>query len=351
MKKIAVIEDNHEMRENIQEILELADYEVVTAANGKEGIELVKTESPDLIVCDIMMPELDGYGVLFYLSKNPSTANIPFIFLTAKTERSDMRKGMNLGADDYIAKPFEEMDLLAAIESRLKKKEVFASIKSSDDKWQGFKNAVKDLSGLENLMRDALVKEYPKKTIIYNQDDQPKYLFRVQKGHVRTYKVSEDAKELVTGIYGPGDFFGYSELLKKEAYAEYAMSMEGAELILISAEDFEALMLSDRDVSLAFIDILAGDVLEKEQALVSMAYNSVRKRVADALVILYHKYKSQLADRVEITVSRDELASMVGTATESVIRILSEFKNDGFIKSKGSLITVVDIEQLSNYRY
>ncbi|MCC5924856.1 MAG: response regulator [Crocinitomicaceae bacterium] len=351
MTKIAVIEDNHEMRENIQEILELADYEVVTAANGKEGIEVVKNTSPDLIICDIMMPELDGYGVLFYLSKNPITSKIPFIFLTAKTERADMRKGMNLGADDYIAKPFEEMELLEAIESRLKKKEVFASIKSLEDKWQGFKKAVKDLSGLENLIQDAVIKEYPKKTIVYNQNDKPKFLFRVQKGHVRTYKVSEDAKELVTGIYGPGDFFGYSELLKKEVYSEYAMSMEGAELVLINAEDFETLMLSDRDVSLAFIDILAGDLLEKEQALLSMAYNSVRKRVADALVTLYYKYKSQLADRVEITVSRDELASMVGTATESVIRILSEFKNDGFIKSKGSLITVVDIEQLSSYRY
>lgn len=351
MRKIAVIEDNHEMRENIQEILELADYDVVTAANGKEGIEVVKNTSPDLIICDIMMPELDGYGVLFYLSKNPITAKIPFIFLTAKTERADMRKGMNLGADDYIAKPFEEMELLEAIESRLKKKEVFAALKATDNKWQGFKNAVKDLSGLEALIKDATVKEFGKKATIYNQQDQPKFLFRVEKGHVRTFKVTADAKEMVTGIYGPGDFFGYSELLKKQPYAEYAMTLEGAELTMISSEDFEALMLSDRDVSLAFIDILAGDVLEKEQALLSLAYNTVRKRVADALVVLFDKYRSQLADRVEITVSRDELASMVGTATESVIRILSEFKNDGYIKTKGSLITVLQINELRNYRY
>lgn len=351
MKTIAVIEDNHEMRDNIQEILELADYNVVTAANGKEGIEVVKETSPDLIICDIMMPELDGYGVLFYLSKNPSTARIPFIFLTAKIERSDMRKGMNLGADDYISKPFEEIELLEAIESRLRKKEILATVKSSEDKWEGFKKAIEDLSGLENLINEAIVKTYPKKTIIYNQQDQPKYLYRVKDGHVRTYKVTEDAKEMVTGIFGPGDFFGYSELLKKQAYSEYAMTLEGAELTLISAEDFETLMLSDRDVSLAFIDILAGDVLEKEKALLSLAYNTVRKRVADALVVLFDKYKPELADRVEITVSRDELASMVGTATESVIRILSEFKNDGFIKTKGSLITVLRIQDLRNYRY
>lgn len=122
MSKIAVIEDNNEMRENIEEILLLADYEVVTAENGKEGIELVKQEKPDLIICDIMMPEMDGYGVLYYLRKIPETSAIPFILLTAKTERLDMRKGMNLGADDYISKPFEETELLKAIESQLNKR-------------------------------------------------------------------------------------------------------------------------------------------------------------------------------------------------------------------------------------
>src|SRR5690554_4269581 len=112
MSKIVLIEDNHEMRENIEEMLELADYQVLSAANGKIGVELVKKELPDLIICDIMMPELDGYGVLYYLSKIPETRAIPFIFLSAKTERQDLRKGMNLGADDYVTKPFEEIELL-----------------------------------------------------------------------------------------------------------------------------------------------------------------------------------------------------------------------------------------------
>ena len=119
--KILVIEDNTEVRENIQEILELSNYEVVTAENGKRGVEKAKTEKPDLIICDIMMPELDGYGVLYMLGKTPETNGIPFIFLTAKTEKSDFRKGMNLGADDYLTKPFEEMDLLNTIERRLNK--------------------------------------------------------------------------------------------------------------------------------------------------------------------------------------------------------------------------------------
>jgi len=112
MKKIILIEDNVEMRENTAEILELSNYKVFSAPNGKEGVKLVHKEKPDLIICDIMMPELDGYGVLHMLSKNPDTAVIPFIFLTAKAEKADYRKGMSMGADDYLTKPFDDMELL-----------------------------------------------------------------------------------------------------------------------------------------------------------------------------------------------------------------------------------------------
>ena len=94
MKKILLIEDNDDIRENTSEILELSRYKVFTAANGKIGVETALQENPDLIICDIMMPVLDGYGVLHMLQKHPLTKNTPFIFLTAKTERSDFRKGM-----------------------------------------------------------------------------------------------------------------------------------------------------------------------------------------------------------------------------------------------------------------
>jgi len=123
MKKILVIEDNNEVRENIAEILELSTYRVVTAEDGKKGVELALREVPDLIVCDIMMPVLDGYGVLHLLSKHVETYGIPFIFLTAKSERTDLRKGMEMGADDYLTKPFDGIELLNAIEIRLKKAE------------------------------------------------------------------------------------------------------------------------------------------------------------------------------------------------------------------------------------
>ncbi|HNF42741.1 MAG TPA: response regulator, partial [Ferruginibacter sp.] len=102
MKHLLLIEDNDEIRDNTAEILELAGYKVTTAENGKVGVEKAIQEKPDLIICDIMMPVLDGYGVLHLLNKNPELTGIPFIFLTAKAERSDLRKGMEMGADDYI---------------------------------------------------------------------------------------------------------------------------------------------------------------------------------------------------------------------------------------------------------
>ena len=118
MQKILVIEDNLDVRENIVEILELSNYEVSEAPNGKEGVKAAKKEQPDLILCDIMMPEMDGYEVLYMLGKDPGTSTIPFIFLTAKAEKSDFRQGMSLGADDYLTKPFDDMELLKAIEGR-----------------------------------------------------------------------------------------------------------------------------------------------------------------------------------------------------------------------------------------
>lgn len=351
MTKLVVIEDNHEMRENIQEILELADYEVLTAKNGKEGVDLVKSAQPDLIICDIMMPELDGYGVLYYLSKSPDTAAIPFIFLTAKSEKTDFRKGMNLGADDYISKPFEEMDLLGAVESRLNKQKRFESIQQLDNKWDGFKSAVSDFSALKGLLNNIKPKTIEKRELIYSEGEIPKFLFYVEKGHIRNYKMTKEGKELVTEIYAPGNFFGYTELLMNQNYAESSVAMDDAEISYIPKADFEKILLSDKVVSSSFIKLLAGDILEREKALVNLAYNTVRKRVAEALVKLYDKHVKEHQYTLEIIVSRDELASIVGTATESVIRILSEFKNDGSILSKGSTITILDIESLRNCKF
>jgi len=123
MKKILVIEDEPEMRRNITTLLRYHDYEPIAAENGRQGIEAARRENPDLILCDVMMPELDGYAVLQALQMDASLARIPFIFLTAKGEKDDLRSGMNLGADDYLTKPVANADLVRAIEARLRRSE------------------------------------------------------------------------------------------------------------------------------------------------------------------------------------------------------------------------------------
>src|SRR5512136_1204475 len=123
MKRILVIEDEAQMRRNLVTILRLERFEPLAAENGKTGVDLARREKPDLILCDVMMPELDGHAVLKELHNDPTTMNIPFIFLTAKGEKSDLRHGMNLGADDYLIKPVDKADLLRAIRARLARTE------------------------------------------------------------------------------------------------------------------------------------------------------------------------------------------------------------------------------------
>lgn len=123
MKRILVIEDEPEMRRNLVTVLQMEGYEPVAAENGRRGLELAKAKAPDLILCDVMMPELDGYGVLQALRSDAHAASVPFLFLTAKGEKEDLRNGMNLGADDYLTKPVAKADLLKAIEARLRRSE------------------------------------------------------------------------------------------------------------------------------------------------------------------------------------------------------------------------------------
>ena len=201
MKTILLIEDNNEVRENTAEILELANYKVLQVENGKIGVEVATTNHIDLIICDIMMPILDGYGVIHLLSKNPKTAAIPFIFLTAKSERGDFRKGMEMGADDYITKPFDDVELLTTVERRLKKMELFKSDYSRDEIGINiFLDEAKSIKELKNLSDSAKVKNYKKKELIYTEGNNPNYLYLLQKGKIKTFRAHEYGKELIISL-------------------------------------------------------------------------------------------------------------------------------------------------------
>lgn len=347
MKKILLIEDNEDVRSNTAEILELSSYEVFTAENGKEGLEKAISIKPDLIICDIMMPVLDGYGVLHALQKNESIQNTPFIFLTAKTERPDIRRGMELGADDYITKPFSGTDLLNAVDSRLKKqerlnKELLPGIEGLQQLVE--KSSVK--TTLHNFTGDRNINKFKKKQLIYSEGNHPNRLYYVLKGKIKAYKTNEDGKELVTELYSPGDFLGHIALLGETVYKDTAEALEETELAIIPREDFDELLNSSTAVSKKFIQLLARNIEEKEEQLIKLAYNSLRKKVADALILLYKKYKTETGEPFTIDIGRENLATIAGTATESLIRTLGDFRQEKLIDIKDGLITLLNQKKL-----
>ena len=157
MKKILVIEDEEPVRDNILELLNAEGFKVVSAPNGSSGVKLAQQHQPDLILCDIMMPELDGYGVLDSLRQDPATATIPFIFLTAKTDKTDLRQGMELGADDYLTKPFTVDELLNAIATRLEKQAAIAKqYQAEQQRAEGLARKTEELQRTLDLKEDIL---------------------------------------------------------------------------------------------------------------------------------------------------------------------------------------------------
>ena len=342
--KILVIEDNQDVRENLIEILELSNFTVLAAEDGLKGVEIAQTQIPDLILCDVMMPKLDGFGVLNILGKRPDTSGIPFVFLTAKAERSDFRRGMNLGADDYVTKPFYKDELLSVIETRLRKTKLLRKdFDRSENGLRAFINEAKGFEALKNLSNDKKVKHFKKRDIIFEEGDNPRFLYFIRSGKVKTFKTHDQGKEYIIELLKEGDFLGYVDLLKSAAHTETAAAMEDTDIVLIPKDDFLALIQANRDVSSQMIKMLANNITEKEEQLLNLAYNSVRKRVADALILL-----SQKEDNKSFQVLREDLARIVGTAKESVIRMLTEFKNDGYIDITEGTIIILDIKKLTN---
>ena len=350
-KSILVIDDNTDIRDNTAEILDLAGYKTFKAENGKKGVEIAIREKPSVIICDIMMPELDGYGVLHLLRKNRETENIPFIFLTAKTERSDFRKGMEMGADDYITKPFDEIELLNAVEVRLKKSAIL------DNKYTatagGLTQFLKDVKGvglLTQLSEQYPVENYDKKQVLYMEGRRPRFLYYLVKGKVKGYKANEDGKEYITNLYSEGDFIGYTALIEDKNYDDSASVLEDAEIMQIPKDDFLQMVYSDISIASKFIHIITRNVKEKEERLLDLAYSSLRKRVARALVDIVGKFNLQ-EHASPIEISREDIAQYVGTATESLIRTLSDFKAEKHIDIKSGKIIVKDVEKLKNLLY
>ena len=346
MKKILVIEDMPDVRENIQEILEISGYEVVTAADGAEGVDVALDERPNLILCDVMMPRLDGFTVLNILSKRPETSDIPFVFLTAKTEKEDFRKGMDLGADDYLTKPFTVEELLKVVETRMHKADRLKNFSKTEESLSAFINEVRGYEELKKLSDDRRKKNFKKRDVLFEEGDIPRYLYFLNRGQVKIFKTNDIGKEYIINIRSEGEFIGYTALIKDEPYPFSASGLENVEVSLVPKDDFLKLLHANRDVSSRLIKMLADNVAEKEAQLLSLAYNSVRKRVAEAILLLHDRYSKE--GKEDIQILREDLAHIVGTAKESVIRMLTEFKDDGYIDINDGIIKIQNRKKLEN---
>lgn len=334
MKTILFIDDNTEMLENTAELLELSNYKVYTASNGKDGVKIAKKENPDLIICDVMMPGLDGYEVLHILSQDPKTEMIPFIFLTAKSGKSDFRKGMNLGADDYLTKPFEEMDLLSTIERKLKK---FSKRNTS--------SAPSNTMNVEDVIKDATVKIFKAKEKIFYESESPNFVFYILSGEVKSWKTDSYGKELITNIYKENEFIGYTAVLKGTPYKHSASTLKETKLAAIPKNEFLSWVNSNTAASNLFLKKMAGTIVEGNEKLLKVSYGSLRERVAQVLLKLGKKSEEGIPSSIEY--SREDLSNLVGTATESLIRVLKEFKDDGLINVDKRKIEIIDYEGLT----
>ncbi|PKA84494.1 CRP-like cAMP-binding protein [Ulvibacter sp. MAR_2010_11] len=347
MKTILLIEDDTALRENTAELLELENYTVFTAPNGRVGIEIAKKQLPDIIVCDIMMPEVDGYGVLEAVSLEPSTTQIPFIFLSAKTEHKEIRKGMDLGADDYLTKPFEEFELLSAIESRLAKAEILSKMSDSASKKKENEGDVHNLNELKNLFDDTgIIKSFKKGETIYREGAHSNNIYLILDGIVKSHKMEESGKELITALHKPDDFLGFTSFADNFPYQETATAVEEVQLAGISKLVLKNILGRNQNVSLELMNVLTENISEIKEQLLQMAYSSVRKKTAQTILQFTRIMNTKPNEAIRI--SRSDLASVAGIATESLIRTLSEFKKNGLIEIEGRNIKILQLKALED---
>lgn len=347
MKKVLLIEDDIVVRENTAELLELANYKVITASDGKIGVAEAKKHLPDIIICDIMMPELNGYGVLQILSKEKTTRQIPFIFLSAKTDHKDIRKGMDLGADDYITKPFDESEIFSAIESRLAKIAIYNENLQNPTAIEVVypENELRTLDHLKNYFTDNVEEfSFNPGEIIYHEGDNSNYVYLIYKGIVKTYKIDEQGKELITTLNKEDDFFGLTSFNQNLPYQESAAAIEETTAFRLTKTELQHVLEKNHMVTLELIDYLSDNVAEIKEHLLEMAYSSVRKKTASTILQFFEKIKKHPNENPKI--SRSDLASIAGIATETFIRTLSDFKKEGIIDVEGRNIRIINFEKL-----
>lgn len=348
---ILIIEDDKSVRENTTELLELAGYNVYSVSNGRDGIANAKKYRPDLIICDIMMVDLDGYGVLRAIQNIPELMGVQFVFLSAKAEMVDLRLGMDSGADDYLTKPFSGDDLLKVVNTRIKKANILKNpYENSLEGLNSFFNNLKGHKDIVSLSNKRALKRVKKGEAVFSEGDTPNFLYFIVSGKVKLFKMNDSGKEYIVDIVKDGDFFGYSSILEGNLYKKCAMALEKVELALIPKGDFIQLLFSNTNISLKFINFMSNNLSEAEDKLINLAYDSARKRVANALIYVHNKYISYGVSDTCFTLLRENISAIAGISPESVSRNLTNFREEGLIETNNGSIKILNIKKLQMIR-
>ncbi len=343
---ILIIDDNVEVCGNISELLKLAGYQTFTAQNGKSGLQLAHEHKPNLILCDIVMPELDGYGVLRALDNIPDMEHVPFIFMTGKSDKSDFRRGMDLGADDYFMKPFNGDDLLKVVATRLKKKGAIQSVENHEQQWNKLLHSPKSSNSINSLQEHRTIKKLRKKDMLFMEGDSCNFLHFIISGKIKIFKSNDFGKEFIINIYKNGDFLGHISLLENSKHKESAMAIENTEVALIPREDFFQALYSNQEVAMKFIKLMSKDYAEAEDKLLKLAYDSARKRVAEAILYVSKKHNHSDSDNVSFSIDRENISSLSGISPESVSRNLSDLREEGLIETGNGTLKILNVKKL-----
>ncbi|TDQ76385.1 response regulator [Sphingobacterium yanglingense] len=338
MKNILIIENDPDLLGKYSDILRNSGYEVTAALNSKLGINLAISKLPSLILCNTVLSDIDGFGVLSVLSRNPSTTKIPFVFLNALSTPDIVKKGIACGADDFVTKPFQGGQLVRSVEARINKNKNQTSLPISEVDNIHPHNG-KGLEKLIDLISQCKIRHIKKKQMLYYESDHSQWLYLLIEGCIKTLKLTDDGRQMITGLYKPKSFIGLDTLLLDDPWLESAEATQNSSLYFISKSAIIDLLNEHVELNQHFIKILSANLHEKEDQLIELAYESVRKRLAQVLVRL----NKDAVPIDQLDICRDELAGLAGIAIETVSRILTDFKERGLIERNGSQIQIIDL--------
>lgn len=348
---ILVIDDNPEILLNIAEILKLANYQVHAAENGKLGLEYAKKCKPDLILCDVNMPVLDGFGVLLAIENIPELISIPFVFLSKHSELSDIRHAMDMGADDYLTKPFSGEELLHVVNARLKKTRLMRdSLAGGHQHLDDFLLDAKKHPEINFSSEHLKNKKLKKRNMLFIEGDAPAYLYFIKSGKIKVFKSNDQGKEFIINILKEGDYTGYVALIEDNKHHVSAMAIEDAEVTLIPKEDFFQLLYTNNEMAIKFVKLISHNFSETREKLLKLAYDSARKRVSEAILYVYQKYMGEGKNEMSFSLLRENISALSGISCESVSRNLTDFREEGLIETHNGIIKILDIKKLENLK-